>query len=105
MASDDLNNANLYTAVLVESQSIVSHFSYGPQRWLHKTDIMERYFNYANDNVCPEQSLIDPLNPDKTWKSPSNPATSPQSSPSSASTTKPPLSSRFFIRRNLEDNQ
>ncbi|KAF3405532.1 hypothetical protein DPV78_002528 [Talaromyces pinophilus] len=91
--------------VLVESQSIVSHFSYGPQRWLHKTDIMERYFNYANDNVCPEQSLIDPLNPDKTWKSPSNPATSPQSSPSSASTTKPPLSSRFFVRRSLEDNQ
>jgi hypothetical protein len=63
---------------------------------------MERYFNYANDNVCPEQSLIDPLNPDKTWKSPSNPATSPKSSPSSASTTKTPLASRFFVRKSRD---
>lgn len=91
------------TAVLVESQSVVSHFSYGPQRYLDKTDILERYFNYANDNVCPQQSLIDPENPEKTWKSPSN-TTTPHSATTPLSTPSPDarIASRFFVRKSRE---
>jgi hypothetical protein len=64
----------LKRSVLVESHAIVSHFSYGPQRYLHKTDVLERYFNYANDNICPERSLIDPFSPDYKPKSNSRPS-------------------------------
>ncbi|KAH8690191.1 hypothetical protein BGW36DRAFT_307337 [Talaromyces proteolyticus] len=70
--------------VLVESHSIVSHFSYGPQRWLHKTDILERYFNYANENVCPGKSLVDPLSPNMKVPSSLSSASKYPSSPSTS---------------------
>ncbi|OKL63469.1 hypothetical protein UA08_01796 [Talaromyces atroroseus] len=93
----------LQRPVLVESQSIVSHFSYGPQVYLHKTDIMERYFNYANDNVCPRHSLIDPMNPERIWDATTSPSSSAASSPSFSSSPSPtPVASRFFVRKSRE---
>lgn len=87
--------------VLVESQAIVSHFSYGPQRYLDKTDIMERYFNYANENVCPGRSLVDPMNPDESWGSSSTSSSQSQPSPASHSASTPGAS-RFFVRKSRD---
>ncbi|GAM44053.1 hypothetical protein TCE0_060r19367 [Talaromyces pinophilus] len=47
----------LNRAVLVETTSVVSHFSFGPQKNLAKTDILARYHNYANQNICPNAIL------------------------------------------------
>ncbi|EED13626.1 conserved hypothetical protein [Talaromyces stipitatus ATCC 10500] len=51
--------ASLNRAVLVETTSVVAHFSFGPQKNLAKTDILARYHNYANQNICPN-SILEP---------------------------------------------
>lgn len=48
-----------FIAVLVETTSVVSHFSFGPQKNLIKTDILARYHNYANEMICPS-SILEP---------------------------------------------
>lgn len=51
--------AKTFAAVLVETTSVVAHFSFGPQKNLAKTDILARYHNYANQNICPN-SILEP---------------------------------------------
>ncbi|CRG82739.1 hypothetical protein PISL3812_00084 [Talaromyces islandicus] len=49
----------LNRAVLVETTSVVAHFAFGPQKNLIKTDILERYHNYAAERICPN-SILEP---------------------------------------------
>ncbi|OKL62848.1 hypothetical protein UA08_01810 [Talaromyces atroroseus] len=49
----------LNRAILVETTSVVAHFSFGPQKNLIKTDILARYHNYATQMICPN-SLLEP---------------------------------------------
>ncbi|KAJ5570493.1 uncharacterized protein N7459_009923 [Penicillium hispanicum] len=46
-------------SVLVETTSLGAHFNFGPQKHLAKSDILERYHNYANERVCPG-SILEP---------------------------------------------
>ena len=47
------------SAVLVETTSVVAHYSFGPQKALPKTDLLERYHNYAKERACPS-SFVEP---------------------------------------------
>ncbi|KAH8690643.1 hypothetical protein BGW36DRAFT_328511 [Talaromyces proteolyticus] len=49
----------LNRAVLVETTSVVAHFAFGPQKNLIKTDLLERYHNYASEMICPN-SILEP---------------------------------------------
>lgn len=49
----------LNRAILVETTSVVSHFAFGPQINLIKTDILARYHNYAVQMICPN-TLLEP---------------------------------------------
>lgn len=48
---------NHTVAVLVETTSVVSHYSFSPQTNLDKTDILARYHNYAAAMICPNNVL------------------------------------------------
>ncbi|KAJ5184220.1 hypothetical protein N7492_001836 [Penicillium capsulatum] len=51
-------------SVLVETTSIVAHYSFGPQSSMPKTDLLERYHNYAREKVCPTGIL----EPESYWE-------------------------------------
>ena len=39
-------------SIAVESDALATHFSFGPQGGLDKTDLLARYHDYALENAC-----------------------------------------------------
>lgn len=58
--SSRAKHADQDTGLLVHTQALASHYSFGPQRALDATDVLGRYRAYAVENVCPK-TFVDPV--------------------------------------------
>ncbi|KAG8525344.1 uncharacterized protein KY384_008988 [Bacidia gigantensis] len=52
--------------VYIQTRSIASHFSFGPQGLIYDTDLLGRYRAYANEKVCPWRRKV-PLPEEDIW--------------------------------------